>query len=97
MEKWNAGKPEGKPQCGVILIEFMDSIEFGGASHRNMKLDCWALDFTGDNNITVRCTFEINLTILFYQYYGALHLWIICLGIMEWWKNGKMECWKTGR
>jgi hypothetical protein len=25
-------------------------------------------------NITVRCTFEINLAILFYQYSGALHL-----------------------
>jgi len=25
-------------------------------------------------NITVRCTFEINLMILFYQYSGALHL-----------------------
>jgi len=25
-------------------------------------------------NIAVRCTFEINLAMLFYQYYGALHL-----------------------
>jgi hypothetical protein len=25
-------------------------------------------------NITVRCTFEINLVIIFYQYSGALHL-----------------------
>jgi hypothetical protein len=25
-------------------------------------------------NISVRCTFEINLMILFYQYSGALHL-----------------------
>ena len=25
-------------------------------------------------NISVRCTFEINLAMLFYQYSGALHL-----------------------
>jgi len=24
MEKWNGGKPKGKPQRGVILIELMD-------------------------------------------------------------------------
>jgi len=27
-----------------------------------------------DTNIAVRCTFEINLAIIFYQYSGALHL-----------------------
>jgi len=50
-------KPKGKPQHGVILIALMGSIEFGGAAHRNMKLDCWELDFTGDNNVSLRCSF----------------------------------------
>jgi hypothetical protein len=37
----------------------------------------------------VRCTFEINLMILFYQYCGALHLLIIFLGRMEEWNCEK--------
>jgi len=37
MEKWNCGKPKGKPQRGVILIELMDSMKFEGAAHRNIQ------------------------------------------------------------
>jgi hypothetical protein len=37
MEYWNVGKPKGKPQGGVILIELIDSISFGGAAHRNIQ------------------------------------------------------------
>jgi len=43
-------KPKGKPQRGVILIELMGSIEFGGAAYRNMKLDCWRLGCLNDHN-----------------------------------------------
>jgi hypothetical protein len=34
----------------------------------------WWCGGFGAANITVRCTFEINLLRLLYQYYGALHL-----------------------
>ena len=37
MEEWNFGKPKGKPQRGEILIELVDSMEFGGAAHRNIQ------------------------------------------------------------
>jgi len=36
VEKWNDGKPKGKPQRGVILIGLMDSMKFVGAAHRNI-------------------------------------------------------------
>ncbi len=37
LECWNVGKPKGKPQGGVRLIELIDSISFGGAAHRNIQ------------------------------------------------------------
>jgi len=37
MESWNVGKTKGKPQRGVILIELIGSMEFGGAAHRNIQ------------------------------------------------------------
>jgi hypothetical protein len=40
MEKWNAGKPEGKPQCGEMLVELVDNVGFGGVAHRNIKWNC---------------------------------------------------------
>jgi hypothetical protein len=38
MEEWNYGKPEAKPQRGVILIANNNSRGFGGAAHRNIFL-----------------------------------------------------------
>jgi len=36
----------------------MGSMELRGAAHRNMKLDCWELDFFGDNNVSLRYRFR---------------------------------------
>ena len=67
MEEWNYRKPKGKPQRGEILIELMGSIEFGGAAHRNMKLDYWELDFFGDNNVSLRYSFVMGELACFLQ------------------------------
>ena len=40
VEKWNDGKPKGKPQRGVILIEKYRQIVFKGAAHRNINPTC---------------------------------------------------------
>ncbi len=50
-------KPKAKPQRGVILIELMGSMEFGGAAHRNKKWNYRKSDFTGDNYVSLRCSF----------------------------------------
>jgi len=47
----------GKPQHGEMFVELVCKKEFGGAAYRNMKLDCLELDFTGDNNVSLRCSF----------------------------------------
>ena len=36
LESWNVGKTKGKSQGGVISIELIGSMEFGGAAHRNV-------------------------------------------------------------
>jgi len=40
MEEWKNGKPKGKPQRGEMFVELAGNKGFGGAAHRNMKLDC---------------------------------------------------------
>jgi len=37
LESWNVGKTKGKSQGGVISIELIGSMEFGGAAHRNIQ------------------------------------------------------------
>jgi len=51
MERW---KTEKQTTAWRNIIELMGSMEFRGAAHRNMKLDCWELDFFGDNNVSLR-------------------------------------------
>jgi hypothetical protein len=57
MEWWNSGKPKGKPQRGEMFVELAGNVGFGGAAYRNMKWNYWELDFTGDNDVSLRCSF----------------------------------------
>jgi len=40
-----------------MFVELAGNVGFGGAAHRNMKLDYWELDFFGDNNVSLRHSF----------------------------------------
>jgi len=50
-------EPKDKPQGGEMFVELAGNKGFGGAAHRNMKWHYWELDFTGDNNVSLRCSF----------------------------------------
>jgi hypothetical protein len=50
-------------QRTVIFVAMVRYPRFEGAAHRNIEF-----------NVTVRCTFNHDLPIFYYKYYGALHL-----------------------
>jgi hypothetical protein len=46
-----------------IFVAMVGYPRFEGAAHRNIKF-----------NVTVRCTFNLDVTDFCYKYFGALHL-----------------------
>jgi hypothetical protein len=50
-------------QRTAIFVAMVRYPRFEGAAHRNIKF-----------NVTVRCTFNLDVADFCYKYYGALHL-----------------------
>jgi hypothetical protein len=50
-------------QRTAIFVAMVIYPHFEGAAHRNIKF-----------NVTVRCTFNLDVADFCYKYYGALHL-----------------------
>ena len=52
-----ATAPKKRGRRGELFVELAGKKGLGGAAHRNMKLDCWELEFTADNYVSLRCSF----------------------------------------
>jgi hypothetical protein len=61
-------------QRTVIFVEMINFPRFEGAAHRNIKFNVTVRLPIFATNITVRCTFKLDVALFCYKYNGALHL-----------------------